>query len=744
MIGGLASSSGQLGMGVAFVLEDYFSNTASQVERRMNQLEANTDKITASINHSLNQLKIGAALAGVGALMLAPFVASVDKASDLSESLSKNTVVFGESVALVNKFVKDQATAYGMSALAANDALGVYGNLFTAMKMGQKDAANYSINLTKLAADLASFNNTDIQSAMDALRSGMVGETEPLKKYGIALTQVNLAQQAMSMGLIKADKEFKDLSSLDKMRVSYEVIMAQTKNAQGDFIRTGDGYANMKRKIAATMENLQTTMGGVLLPLFNKTSAAFQRLMVHINAFLSSPLGATVMRITVVFAALLVVVGLLLIAKGGLKFASYQLAGAFNATTKAAIIETIATQGLTAGLSAVAAAAWAALAPLLPFIAIAAAVAAIIWAVYKAVQYAKSNFDGLSDAIEKNAGQADNLVAKMTPVERFFAKIGGIIRGVAEIWRSWNGETFTLTEKTAKALESLGILDFVIGLGTWIVRVKEFFKGMWQGMKEGFSAVWDVLKKVGKALYDHVWIPLTGILDKIGIHIGKNTSDLNKWAEVGKYVGYVIVGILTLVALSFIAMGVSALMAMLPIIIVIGAIIAIIWGVIWVIRNWGRVWDWIKKKAGEVVDYIWAKLSEWWDWFAGLPERAYDAGVNMVQNIWEGMKSKWGEFTAWLDQKISEVPLLGEVYGGVKDMVGGSEPTPAAMPYRRQSVFDNQATMKGRMGTPVTNNYGAGGVSNFSGTFPIYMDGDKIAEKVIEKQEFNNSRKTTG
>ena len=61
--------------------------------------------------------------------------------------------------------------------------------------------------MVQLAADLASFNNTSIEEALTSLQSGISGETEPLKKYGIVLSDVRLKEEALRLGLIKTTKD---------------------------------------------------------------------------------------------------------------------------------------------------------------------------------------------------------------------------------------------------------------------------------------------------------------------------------------------------------------------------------------------------------------------------------------------------------------------------------------------------------------------------------------------------------
>lgn len=193
-------------------------------------------------------------------------VESVQLASDANEATSKAQVVFGKYADGLIKWSESAATAMGLSSRAAIDAAGTFGNLFVSMKIGQGQSSNMSQALVGLASDLASFNNTSVGDAMEALRSGLVGETEPLRKFGINLNDATLKAEAMRLGLIKTTSEA--LTPAAKAQAAYSLIMQQSTTAQGDFARTSDGLANQQRILAAQWEDAKTRIGNALLPVY--------------------------------------------------------------------------------------------------------------------------------------------------------------------------------------------------------------------------------------------------------------------------------------------------------------------------------------------------------------------------------------------------------------------------------------------------------------------------------------------
>ena len=219
----------------------------------------------ASVLPSFKTMAI-AGTAAFGAVAAASFKL-VKMASSLEESQSKVNTVFGDSAGVINEFAKTSATSFGITKQSALEATGSFGALISAFGLGQGQASNMSVTLIKLAADLASFNNTDIESAIGALRSGLSGETEPLKKYGVVLSDVLLKEKALEMGLYDG-KGALDVKS--KVQASYALILEQTAIQQGDVSRTSEGFANQMKFLKASLSDAATELGTILLPYFKQ------------------------------------------------------------------------------------------------------------------------------------------------------------------------------------------------------------------------------------------------------------------------------------------------------------------------------------------------------------------------------------------------------------------------------------------------------------------------------------------
>lgn len=190
----------------------------------------------------------------------------VKSASDMEESINKVDVAFKESSASVKAFAKTSLESFGISQAAALEAASLFGDMATSMGFSTKSAAEMSKQLVGLQGDLMSFKNVNEQVASTALKGIFSGETESLKELGIVMTEANLKAFALSKG-IKTNME--DMTQAQKVSLRYAYIMDVTKNAQGDFVRTQDGAANQMRKFKGLVSEVSTSLGSIMLPIFN-------------------------------------------------------------------------------------------------------------------------------------------------------------------------------------------------------------------------------------------------------------------------------------------------------------------------------------------------------------------------------------------------------------------------------------------------------------------------------------------
>ena len=198
----------------------------------------------------------------------------IELASQLEEVQNVVEVSFGNMTQDVEEFSKKALYSLGMSELTAKKMASTFMAMSNGMGIAAKDGRNMALQLTALAADMASFYNVSQEVAQTALNSIFTGETETLKKFGIVLTETNLKAFALSRGITKS---YSSMTEAEKVALRYNYVLQATANAQGDFARTSGSWANQTRLLKEQLNILKTALGqiliAVILPLVKALNA---------------------------------------------------------------------------------------------------------------------------------------------------------------------------------------------------------------------------------------------------------------------------------------------------------------------------------------------------------------------------------------------------------------------------------------------------------------------------------------
>lgn len=187
---------------------------------------------------------------------------SIELASDLVETQNVVDVTFEDSASTINKWAQEALNAYGITETKAKQYSSTLGAMLKSMGIADDQVLQMSMDMAGLAADMASFYNLDHDTAFEKIRSGISGETEPLKALGINMSVANLNAFALEKGMNKA---FDKMSQAEQATLRYQYLLEATKDAQGDFARTGDSFSNEMRKLQTNLDRIKTEFGKGLL-----------------------------------------------------------------------------------------------------------------------------------------------------------------------------------------------------------------------------------------------------------------------------------------------------------------------------------------------------------------------------------------------------------------------------------------------------------------------------------------------
>lgn len=210
---------------------------------------------------------------------------AMDYSSNLTEVQNVVDVGFGKYKSKIEDLAKTSIQDYGMSELTAKQIAGRFQAMGTAVGFSQKKMSGMSVELTKLSADMASFYNEDQEKVAKSMQSVFTGTTQPLRKYGIDLTQATLQEWAHKQGI---DANIKSMSQAEKTMLRYQYVISQTGAAQGDFARTSNTWANQTRMLKQNFQQLGSTIGQIAINAFKPFVKAMNSTLVQLDKFAKS------------------------------------------------------------------------------------------------------------------------------------------------------------------------------------------------------------------------------------------------------------------------------------------------------------------------------------------------------------------------------------------------------------------------------------------------------------------------
>lgn len=232
---------------------------------------------------------------------------AVDLASQLTEVQNVVDTTFGDMASKVDDFTKTSIQDFGMSELTVKQISSRFQALGTSIGISSEQVANgtavankalmsqnntlykttdsmadMSLNLTRLAGDMASFYDVDQADVAKSLQSIFSGTIAPLRRYGLDLTQATLSEWAMKNGL---DANIKSMTQAEKVLLRYNYVMANTQAAQQDFSRTANTWANSVRVLKQEFQAWGSIIGSVIINALKPFVQALSKVMLKVISF---------------------------------------------------------------------------------------------------------------------------------------------------------------------------------------------------------------------------------------------------------------------------------------------------------------------------------------------------------------------------------------------------------------------------------------------------------------------------
>lgn len=626
-----------------------------------------------------------------------------------SSNANTNVALLGESF----KYVAPVAGALGYTAEDTAIALGLMANAGIKGSQGGTALRSALSKLVKPTADAAeimetyglSLTNTDgsmksLGEVMDMLR-GQLGELSEAEQAQAAATL--FGQEAMSgmLAIINAsDGDYEKLTNAIYNSQDAAINMAETMQ---------DNLGGQLTILKSTLEGIAISFGNILLPAVKKVVEGLQSFATWLNN-LSEAQKETIVRIAAIVAA----IGPLLVVGGKL----LQFIGGLPQTLEAVKAGFTILKGAITSISA----------PVVAVVAVIAILVAAFKTLWDTNEEFRNTIIGIWESIKGAFSEFTNgIVERLNSLGFEFSSITEVL---SAIWNGFcellapvfEGVFSYIANQLSTTLDvMLGVMDLFIALfqgdwsGAWEA-VKGIFQSVWNGLVEWFNIVTGTLKGVVdtflgwfgsswnqaweaiKQFFINAWNAIVGFftttIDNIVTGVSNFISNVVKFFEdlpetLAYWLGF---------ALGKVAAWIDNLIKEAPrvwndFISAIGTFFSELPGKIWSwleqayqkVTSWGG--DIIESAvdAGSqflesIVSFLSelpGKFAEWFDqvvaYLEGLPETLYQAGANMLNSLWEGLKSIWDSLWSWISgigDKIAGV--FGAFTGGFDVGYSGS------------------------------------------------------------------------
>lgn len=268
---------------------DQANKTSTKLDKMNKKLQSSTTA-TNLLKSALRGLASFLTGISIGSLL----ADAVENSVSYIETLNLFNVALGELTTQATRFTNVMAEQLGLDPNTIMRAVGTYQNLAESMGIAAETAFTLATNFTKLGVDLSSLWNTTSEQSIEALESALVGQSKPIRQYGVDVTIAALRQEALALGISESVDQ---MSRANKLGLIYITVMKRATSSMGDFARTIESPANQLRILQEQFKVLSRAIGDFFLGTISKVLPYLNGIVMALSAILRT--FATLMGIKV-------------------------------------------------------------------------------------------------------------------------------------------------------------------------------------------------------------------------------------------------------------------------------------------------------------------------------------------------------------------------------------------------------------------------------------------------------------
>ena len=288
----------------------FFGDTKSldKASSRGSKSLKGVDKSATKTSRALGGMTkaIGVLGLAIGAREVLRWSNDAAKMADAAEIAALSlTKVLGPAAQSFRDELEENRKIMGLNRLEIDQLGGKMGLLFTGMGVGEQAAADFGVQLTNIAGDLAAFRGDlgETPAALNAMQAALRGEFDPLEQFGVKLSAAKI--EAEKLRLAGIDPLFASLSDGEQtMQAVVSLIEREAAPAMGALADAADSTAAKSNTLNVELEDMQTELGSVVNEIKGPAISALTGLLtgfINVNKGIGRFIGGNAARLVFVW-----------------------------------------------------------------------------------------------------------------------------------------------------------------------------------------------------------------------------------------------------------------------------------------------------------------------------------------------------------------------------------------------------------------------------------------------------------
>ena len=205
-----------------------------------------------------------------------------EAAASAEETANLFNTTFEKVASTANNVVTKMSSSLGMANSTVQQSLGLFGDLAMGYGQTQDAALKFAEAAVQTGLDIISFKNIsgDTTEILQTMASGLAGNFENFRKWGIIVTQAEIKTRLQQKGL---DKLTGSSLQFAKVQETLAIVQEKSKNAVGDMEDTLDSTENIMRRVNEANKQLLENMGQGINTVLNPIRKAWLNIASEIN-----------------------------------------------------------------------------------------------------------------------------------------------------------------------------------------------------------------------------------------------------------------------------------------------------------------------------------------------------------------------------------------------------------------------------------------------------------------------------